>query len=520
MCFSPSHLRTFAKPFIPGCTTKLFSPALQFLTPNRNSRPNLVQQYLCLPELARIALLRFVVRWLAIPLLGILGIVSCSCSGISAQSSPAQPTPFGRNAIPSTFFGFDISSNNDPWPTPQFLTSIAGWRTLGGSVKWSDIEPSCDGGTDPANPCYAWTRFDTWASKLQVGQDILFTLFWTPTWASSNPVETCNQKASNFTPGGCFPPNDLNADGTGTDQYWTNFLTALYQHAANQGHRIAYYECWNEPNNGYEWNGTIAQLVRMCKDLHDTISALDPKAKFTSPPQFKGRYHDGADWDREYFSAGGGQWADIIGFHGYMPSVSTSTSAPVPTPETIVPWTVVMQTVMGDYGQSGKPLWNTEDSWDDEPTCYEGSANFDQQKAFVSRFLILSVSLGTQRTYWYTWDDADAGTGWYDPTKKTMSGAMNAYNTVYQWLVGNTITTPCTSVGSVWTCGITTASNQPELIVWDASQTCAGSCTTSNYTVISSTYTVYSSLEGNAYSIPSSRVIPIGAKPVLLGASR
>jgi hypothetical protein len=127
----------------------------------------------------------------------------------------------------------------DPWPQETF-NSIRLWDT---GTTWSDI--------NTAPGVYDWTAVDGWmnaATQHQVG--VLFTLGMTPQWASSDPGNTsCNNG-----PGACAPPDDLNPDGTGTDQHWKDFVTAIMQHVGTQ---VGYFEIWNEPNNPNYFSGCV-----------------------------------------------------------------------------------------------------------------------------------------------------------------------------------------------------------------------------------------------------------------------
>ena len=115
---------------------------------------------------------------------------------------------------------------------------------------------------------------DHWLTAAQqTGDDPLFTLGMTPQWASSRPNDkTCLPQPR----GECDPPDDLNADGSGTDQHWKDFITAIVTHVNG---RIHHWEVWNEPQAANAWTGTHAQLVRMAQDARTIIQSVDPKAK-------------------------------------------------------------------------------------------------------------------------------------------------------------------------------------------------------------------------------------------------
>ena len=54
---------------------------------------------------------------------------------------------------------------------------------------------------------------------------------------------------------------------------------------------------------------------------------------------------------------------------------------------------------MATYGQSGKPLWDTETSWGvTAASCFY---NQDLQAAFLAQLFMLHWSAGVERVFWY-----------------------------------------------------------------------------------------------------------------------
>ena len=84
--------------------------------------------------------------------------------------------------------------------------------------------------------------------------------------------------------GTCDPPKELNPDGSGSNQYWKNFVTALVAHNQNSNTaHIKYWEIWNEAYHTHGWNGTIPQMLRMAQDATAIIKAADPSAMVLTP---------------------------------------------------------------------------------------------------------------------------------------------------------------------------------------------------------------------------------------------
>jgi hypothetical protein len=416
-----------------------------------------------------------------------------------ASNSPQRVTLSGtgwapvNSIIPAQYLGLDLHPEvlNDkvPWPSIPF-GSIRLWAT---QTQWSVLNPS-EGN-------YDWTPLDSWLNiAAQNGKtDIIYTFGVVPTWASSKPNDqTCVSGYS--PPGSCDAPYDVNPDGSGADQLWQDFVTALVSHAAG---RIKYWEMWNEPDCAYEWNGTNAQLVRMAKDAYAIIKAGDPTALVTTPSSVNaGSGHSIDIWLPAYLAAGGGAYADIVAFHGYInPALGQQPEAITATVDQVT------SSLTGSL--ASKPIWDTEGAW----TLNSNLPDAQLQAAFVARVYLLQWFKGVARFYWFQYGNTDTGTFW---TSAGPNAAEIAYGQVYDWLVGATLTGPCSATGSVWTCNFTKPGGVQEQAVWDASKTCvADLCTTSSYKP-SSVYTQYTDLTGNVTSFAPGTTIQIGAKPILL----
>ncbi len=410
----------------------------------------------------------------------------------------------GTGVLPS-FFGMHVNQMTSPWPTVPF----ASYRTLNSDyIKWADI--------NTADQVYNWTDFDRWIGRAEAnGQDIMYTLFTTPTWASTRGRYTGNPNYGcvywNISgPGACDPPNDLNVDGTGTDQHWKDFVTAVMNHVGPG--RIKYWEVWNEYNNNVEWTGTQAQMLRMAKDAYTIIKSMDSNALVTSP-SVSSAVFSVENWVTPYLVAGGGNYADIIAIHGYVHLPSNICPYSCPDPQIVATILDKARAAMAASGQQNKPLFDTEGSWGEGTQMYDP----DMQTAFTGRYYLIQAagtpySKGFDKFYWYGWDFPHSGQFYaLNGTGLTTSGI--AYQQLYNWLVGAT-QSGCSPLGTQWTCPMTRTGYQAEAI-WDSSQTCShGNCSTINVTV-PSTYTQYQDLDGNVITI-TNNTVPVGLKPILL----
>jgi hypothetical protein len=428
----------------------------------------------------------------------------------------------GKNSVPSNFFNMHTGHTNTPWPSAP----VAGQRLWDSGVSWPLI--------NSAKGIYDWTKLDQRLAEAQVHRaELLYDMGMTPIWAqcgtatASSCVQTsgCAYAGTSYGagPGQCYWPADLNQDGTGSNQSWKDWVTALASHSVNSGTgHIKYYEIWNEPNDLAFWRGTTAQLVRMTQDAACIIKgvgpgcrnvAIDPNALIVTPPPTYGGSSINK-WMNDYLRAGGADVSDVIAFHGY----NGSNAEKIPT---LV--SALRNDALTTFKQTSKPLFDSEFSWGLNAVFPDQ----EERAGFVVRSLLLHWSSGVSRVYWYSWDSS--GTMWSDTstsgcTTPDASGigftckAGLAFAQVENWLVGATLSQPCAANGTVWTCGLTKPGGYQALAVWDTAQSCSsGLCTTSNFTFtpVSPNYIHRRDVYGAVTTI-SGRTVPIGYKPILL----
>ncbi|MGD0512880.1 MAG: hypothetical protein ABSA29_06240 [Terriglobales bacterium] len=375
-----------------------------------------------------------------------------------------------------------------PWPIIPF----DGLRLWGTETYWAIL--------NPADGVYDWTALDQWLNAAQEHgtTHLMYTMALTPQWASSNPGDTTCKNG----PGACDPPNDLNADGTGTDQHWKDFVRAIAIHAGNQ---IDTWEVWNEPAMPYYWTGTFAQMTRLAQDARSVILSVNPNAQLVSPP-------NGAQdpwvlhWWEGYAAAGGLQYADIAAVHGGPHSACGS---PPQAAEFI---TIVqnLRAILKTYNQ-GKPIWDTEANWGNvTKDCFTDE---DLQAAFLAQFYFFHRTMHVTRFYWYSYADPDVGKLFNLETGQLTKAGV-AYEQVYDWMLEKTLT-GCSANNTIWTCHFFGSQGYEAEAVWDTGESCSGgSCQTEDYAA-DKKYTHYRTLAGETVAI-SNNEVPIGAKPILL----
>jgi hypothetical protein len=404
-----------------------------------------------------------------------------------ATAQQVPPTMFGMNVHPKVI----APHNGIPWPT----IPIGAFRFWGTETTWSAMNPS--------NGAYNFDTMDAWfaaAAKNGV-TDFLYTFGETPAWAAGPPM---TQSCDHY-PGSCDAPKDLNADGTGPDQIWKDFVTVVVKHANG---RIKYWEVWNEPDIGIEWTPTnpqmpYAQLIRMAKDAYAIIKANCPTCQVTTPcPVDSGKGQTIGNWLPGYVKAGGLAYADIIAFHGYIDSALGQ------KPEAEAG---KVATIKAAIGNSTKPIWDTEGNWGND----SGLPNAQLQAAYLARMYLVQRSVGVQRFYWWQYGNSEMGTL---VTNGTLTSSGTAYAELNKWIVGSTMTKPCMNSGTVWSCGFRMANGTQSMIVWDAGQTCAVTNCGQTQWSYPAGYTASATLAGVNAKLSGGKV-GIGAQPILLMGS-
>ena len=388
-------------------------------------------------------------------------------------------TASSANDIQETFFGASFNFFTT-WPPTDGLGHVA---TLGAIRLWDDEVKW--GQINTAAGSYSWTLLDSYISMAQsLHADILYTFGDTPDYAGTIPKGNIHcLEPSDYS---CSPPNDVNADGTGTDADFSNFVTALVTRYKGE---ISYYELWNEPDCSCYFAGTQAQMVRMNKDAAAIIRSIDPNARILSP---SGHVWSLNTWFDEYIAAGGAPTFDIVNMH--MRGNGTLNL----TPEAFLGTYSNIVADVATNNLSSRPLWDSEHGIKAD----EDLTDPNELAGYAARELILRASVGLPRQYLYSWDDNP-------PVGMQGNLGGTAYDTVAGWLIGHSISA-CIASGTVYTCNVDDGQ-----LVWDTAQSCSnGVCTFSNYTY-PSTYKYETDLTDSKSPL-SGKTVPIGYEPIFL----
>lgn len=383
--------------------------------------------------LRRISSIRQPFILVLILLVSLVSIVSLQ--GLSV-TWPKNPETLSR-PIPASLFGLHIHHVvkqpphvpvKSEWPAVSFGT----WRLWDAYVAWNNLEPQKG----------KW-NFETLDRYVELAQEheieLLLPLALSPRWASARPDEE-----SAYGLGPAAEPRNL--------EDWRNYVRTV---ATRYKGEIHYYELWNEPNFPRFYSGSMEMMLTLSREAYRILKEVDPDITVVSPSATHGK--DGINWLDRYLSEGGGNYADVIGFHFYV--------VPDP-PEAKVPLIEQVKALMETHQIQEKPLWNTESGWlgkEPFPSDPEVAASY------VARSYILNWAAGVERFYWYDWD--------YNPAVslhltqedgKSLTPAGIAYGEIKKWLVGSQMS-GChqSTVTKTWICQLNRDRDDRSWIVWN-----------------------------------------------------
>lgn len=343
---------------------------------------------------------------------------------LGSERLPLTPPP---DPIPPDYFGMHIhrAATTTPWPSVPF----GAWRLWDAAVNWTKLEPIKG----------EW-QFTTLDREVELAEehhvDLLLTLGRTPSWASG----TSNGRSpSPRNSGGATPPKRL------TD--WSNYVRKVAMRY--KGH-IREYEIWNEPNLQNFYNGTPEQMVALAREAYSIIKQIDPANLVISPSAVG---PTGLPWLQAYLRAGGGAYADVIGYHLYVRR---------DPPEAMVDRVREVKSIMSQNGIAEKPLWNTESGrqrWGGPPIPDRSP----EAGAYIARTYILNWAAGVRRFYWYAWDNTGMAIRLTEDERRP-TPAARTYADLQHLLVGARMTR-CSDDHQIWVCELS-RNNTNQWIVW------------------------------------------------------
>jgi hypothetical protein len=375
----------------------------------------------------------------------ILGLVSVMFSAaLLAITLPSSSLEGLANAAESQdFIAFlPLTMRNYPPPLPIFGAEIRGWQNQEvadlaaeadlywlrtNAFNWDSIEPVR---TDP--PTYDWDQ--VYDHKLNVaaamGMQVIATVKFAPEWARQLPDYPCSPVAESAL------------------QAYAQFLNALVKQYSQPPFNVKYWElgnepdappistlgseqifgCWGDPGDDYYGGGYYGEMLKIA---YPAIKSADPQAQVliggllldcdpTHPPV--GKDCKSAKFLEGILRNGGGNYFDVVSFHGYPPyDGSSSNLGGLYYDEHFPSWEsrggVVLgkadyiREVLANYGFV-KPVMHTEGSLicsESNPNCNPpGEEFYESQADYVVWLYIRNWAAGLKATIWYQF----TGPGW------------------------------------------------------------------------------------------------------------
>lgn len=354
---------------------------------------------------------------------------------VSAQNSTSPVTispPSGP--IPSSYFG--MHNHHPTYPGELVSVPIGTIRLWDTGVNWPDLEPS--------RGVWQWSLLDQIISIAQQHQwQVILPLAFSPQWASSQPNQNLFNDPTRL--GWSAEPASL--------QDWRDYVRAVATRYQGQVH---IYEIWNEPNIAENWSGTTPQIVQLAQEAYAIIKAVDPTNVVISP---SAAYDNGGGitWLNGYFGAGGGAYADIVGFHFYIGTEP---------PENLPTHIAQVQAVLKQFGYT-KPLWNTEANWAQSDITFSDP---NVGAAWLARAYIFNWASGIPLFSWYAWDNRSyVAIFLVQADLVTPTVAAAAYAQTEAWLSGSRMLGLASDANGNWTCRLQRPDGSAAYIVWNPS---------------------------------------------------
>ncbi|GAB4521285.1 MAG: hypothetical protein Fur0018_01610 [Anaerolineales bacterium] len=335
-------------------------------------------------------------------------------------SPTLQPSPTPTVFLPMPRFGVEPHRLSDARVMGLLLDSGARLVRYAG-VSWDAVEPS--------EGVYNWevlSRTDAVLQELAAnGIDVILTVRGVPLWAQKVYGHTCGPVAAEKLPA------------------FAGFMAQLVQRYSQPPYSVRYWElgnepdvdpslvradsvfgCWGDKTDPYYGGGYYAEML---KAVYPAIKTADPQAQVLNGgllldcdpthPQANNDCH-AALFFEGILRSGGGDYLDIVNFHGYPLFVQGSLMMDAQFPGWAARGGVVagkvsyLREVMSRYGVE-KPIFHTETSllcaeWNKQDCKPPGDAFYQAQAAYVVRGFLRNWALGVQGAIWYDFE----GEGW------------------------------------------------------------------------------------------------------------
>jgi hypothetical protein len=263
-----------------------------------------------------------------------------------------------------------------------------------------------------AKGSFNWAGLDAQLASAQ-GLPSIFTISSTPAWTAI-PVSGAPAGIQGTLSNCPFHQEDF-----------ADFVDALLNHVrlTNGSLGIRAFELRNETNSSVWWCGADSDLLQAAQTLYTKVKAIDHTALVTTPTPCWAATDVVTALDR-YFSLGFQQYADVMAFHGYLPTGSVALA--------IVPTLIRLRGLLTKYNLS-MPIWDTESGF---------KTNINYMPGWVRDWFTARVPY-IDAAFWYQYDNQTNGTCW-NPTTKALTPAG------LEWVSAiNTLNAPLPAVNNI-----------------------------------------------------------------------
>ena len=305
----------------------------------------------------------------------------------------------------------------------------AGFYWLRVQFPWEDIEIHAkndfrdyrhdyngDGMVDQTDAISAWTKYDGIVAAAQARNlQLIVRLDRPPSWARQNlPMDSFRVAKRQQDPGSTGPPDNYEDYG--------DYVTAVVERYRG---KIRFFQIWNEPNYGHEWNWADPNPAKFFKLLqlgYTRAKAANPDAIILFPSLTPA---DGFDWQamndlqflEQLYQLGAADYFDIFTAQGYglgQPATENRYVRPLFNADgslrrdtlwqrpldsrTDVTRVVLLREVMERYGDAHKAVWISEFGWNSSAVATQyGPPVSEEQKA---QYLVEYLQRARQQWPW------------------------------------------------------------------------------------------------------------------------
>jgi hypothetical protein len=301
-------------------------------------------------------------------LLATLALVACM---------PASAT---NVRVRHALFGMHDGTNGTSSLSQIHVGSVRLWDV---GVQWREIEQT--------KRHYTWTRLDARVRAAQRRHaKVTMVVGMTPSFYSADPTKLPARHISEY----------------------RSFVRALMKRYKNfRGKRgIAAYQPWNEPNIATFWTGSVGEMARLTKVVHDVGRKVDRHAKVVAPSMVTRLSYQLDGLAKYYRQRVGGKrvwkYVDAVALSLYpLPKYGKRTGVPE---DTIGQLNAVKRRLHRAGVPGSKPIWNSEINYGLQSGSKGGTAadriSDARQASNVMRTYLLNAANGVKRVFWYRYD--------------------------------------------------------------------------------------------------------------------